>query len=300
MVGILDGNPSISHLFYSVHLEKSPDHQNVQAEFEKSLELLYGNDLDHSKIYLLLSDSAKYMTKFVNNLKESHLYPNLLHVKCLAHFIHIICNNIRKANPNVDKFFTMLNKFFISNIVKYEFKRITKLPIPRKIIRTRWGSFINLASYVHKNFNMIKRFLNLNIFKSNTYLKSLRKCINARSFKNDLANIHEYNYLTFYIKTLENPNLLLSDSLKIIDKIRDKLKDQTLLTKFNNLVNNNKDLSKLIELSNHDNNFIYSQIVSVDIERSFSIYHRLLRTRPNILVKNLMKILVIQSNSNKL
>ena len=299
MVGMLDGKPSKSHLFYCSDLEESACSKNVLAHFEKSLNIIFKNNINYDNIKAIITDSAKYCQKFFNDFKSKYSLTNIFHIKCLAHIIHIICNNIRLKYKIIDKFFTILNKFFISNIIKNKFKIFSKLSIPPKIIRTRWCSFLDLATYIFNNFNKIKRFLysKLNI---NSYLLFLRNCLAQKRFKKDLSIINNYSFLSIYLKQLQDPNLCISKSFDIIEDIKNRLNNQDLLNKFDELITSNSGLTSIFNLSKNDKDLSYCLSNSIDVEKSFSHLQKIVKNRPRLSIENIRKHLIIQLNHNKL
>jgi hypothetical protein len=62
---------------------------------------LYPEGVKKDKVLLSLSDAAPYMKKAVEVLQI--FYQNIIHVTCLAHGLHRICETIREEFPAVNK-----------------------------------------------------------------------------------------------------------------------------------------------------------------------------------------------------
>lgn len=291
--------PSVSHLFYSADLGTSANSKNVLEHLDKSLKFIYNYNINYNNIRLIISDSTSYCIKFFDEFKSINSLNNIYHVRCLAHQIHIICNNIRLSFPIVDKFFTQLNKYFIPNLVKSDFKTNTTLPIPPKIIRTCWCSFIDLTRYIYNNYLTLSNYFNLLHLKENTYLIFIRKCLADKKFKKDISVLNNYSFLSNHIKTLQNHKIPLKTSLDITSDGQKKLIDKTLLNKFNHLIISN-NLFSLYNVSKNDPDYKYCLSNSIDCEKSFSHFQRTVRNRPAFKIDNLKKHLIIQLNSNKL
>jgi len=294
MTGTLCGTPSKSMLYYTSELKVPANHLNIYQEFIKSLNFLFENNINYKNIYLIISDSAYYTNRFVEKLKTSKLFSNILHVKCVAYKLHILCEKIRILCPKTYDYLSNFKKFFKPLKVKNSYKAITKLPLPPKIVKTRWGSFINTSYFHYQNFTKIKKFINnKNLNICNTYITRIKNNINCKAFKKELILINKYKFLSSYIKSLENPKISTLDAYELIEKTKSQTTNKILKQKLNNLfdIQNNNDLYILLEKIKSDKDLQFSPIVSSDVERSFSLQNNLLLIRPNITVNMLKKLL---------
>ncbi len=102
-----------------------------------------------------------------------------------------------------------------------------------------------------------------------------------------LIEISEFTFLTDSITKLESQGLRLKEQLEILDNVKSKLKGKPL-GKLKNSLNKNPDLLKFTNPDN-DHEFKmqikYASLVSVDVERSFSIYKAILTDRRHNLTK---------------
>jgi hypothetical protein len=73
-----------------------------------SLGILYAEGVKKDKVLLFLSDAAPYMKKAGEVLQI--FYQNMIHVTCLAHGLHRICETIREEFPAVNKLISSTKK----------------------------------------------------------------------------------------------------------------------------------------------------------------------------------------------
>ena len=103
-------------------------------------------------------DQALYMVSAVNQLK--YLFPKLKHVTCLVHALHRVCESIRNEYDIVNQFISGPKKILLkasSHTVVY--REITGLPLPKFLVITRWGTWIECAAFLCENFDKIKEFV---------------------------------------------------------------------------------------------------------------------------------------------
>lgn len=102
LVGRLDSAKPISHLLHIVELDASVNNVYISQIVNDSINLLWPDKVYYDRFRLLLSDQAKYMLKAGNNLKV--LYPNLLHVTCVCHALHRVCEKLHADYQHAKKF----------------------------------------------------------------------------------------------------------------------------------------------------------------------------------------------------
>lgn len=110
LVGALDSEASsIPFLLACEQVEKANTETTCQF-INESLRILWPDRIEYGRLLVLISDSASYMKSAYNGLKT--LYPKLLHVTCLAHGLHLICDKIRVTFPVADAVVTEVKKVF--------------------------------------------------------------------------------------------------------------------------------------------------------------------------------------------
>jgi len=101
VVGTLEKNESGKiFLLTSEQLERA-NFSTISKLFDKSMNLLWPNDVLHDNVLLFLTDAAPYMVKAANSLKA--LYSKMVHVTCLAHAHHRVAEKIRGSFKKVDE-----------------------------------------------------------------------------------------------------------------------------------------------------------------------------------------------------
>lgn len=130
------------------------------AQFiESTLQLLWPDCIKYDNVLLLVTDAASYMKKTASSLKI--LYPNMIHLTCLAHGLHRIAEEVRAQFPDLDKLISNGKKIFLKCPTRCEkFKaNASDVPLPPQPVVTRWGTWLTAALYYAKHFNTIKVIL---------------------------------------------------------------------------------------------------------------------------------------------
>uniref|UniRef100_A0A2S2PHA5 DUF659 domain-containing protein n=1 Tax=Schizaphis graminum TaxID=13262 RepID=A0A2S2PHA5_SCHGA len=86
--------------------------QTVGKLFNDAMQLLWPSGVKYENVLLFVTDVAPYMVKAADSLTV--LFPNLIHLTCLAHGIHRVYETIRAEYTTVDK--------MIANVKKNTFK----------------------------------------------------------------------------------------------------------------------------------------------------------------------------------
>ena len=100
-------------------------------------------DFDPSHLWLLLSDAVSYMLK-CGKIMKREINPYLLHLTCLIHALHRICEKARSLFKVVN---TLLKNG--KNIFRKSHLRVTKwtqssdLALPPQVCVTQWGTWVN-------------------------------------------------------------------------------------------------------------------------------------------------------------
>ena len=92
---------------------------------------------DNNLLKVLVSDAAAYMLKAGNDLKV--FYPSLIHITCLCHGLHRICELVREMFPAVDQLISATKKVFLKAPARVQaFKEsCPNLSLPPEPILTR-------------------------------------------------------------------------------------------------------------------------------------------------------------------
>ena len=155
---------------HSIDIKRNPNYDIVLNKFCESLKILYNNEQDYKLISLIVSDSAKYMKKFVQVLKLDTRFSHIYHMCCFAHIIHKLSEQLRKHTSLLDNFIIKLQKFLIP--IKNQYQDFTQLKIPPRYCSTRWGTFISCVKFYYNNYIKIFNFINSRNSKKNSYVKN--------------------------------------------------------------------------------------------------------------------------------
>ena len=130
----------------------------INPKIIQTLTDLNKGEINHKNLKLVISDGAPHALKVGKLLKS--LFEDFKHVTCFCHMLHRICEFIRSINKRLDYFIAEFKRFFIKNKVnKEEFKTKCSVSLPEFPILTRWGTWINCACYIFKNYAEILKFL---------------------------------------------------------------------------------------------------------------------------------------------
>ena len=295
LVGKIDGSISKSMLLCTLFL-KQTNHTTVQQSVHKACALLYGSEIPFKKIWFLISDQAPYMVKAGKVLKET--FPNLKHITCLAHALNIVCESIKDEHGVVNDMIAGMKAILAkSNVRSQQFSEICKLPLPPSVIEIRWNSWLNAAFYYAKNFTVIKSFI-VALDTDSKAVEKLKKCIEETDLEQSLFDLNKYAFLTEAVTRLQKHGLTVEEQMTILSSVRSKLTGYQL-EKLEKSLSKNPDWNFFEKLSVDEKikcNFV--PMVSVDVERSFSIYRYILSDRRYSLTESHLAMLnVIQFNN---
>ena len=137
---------------------KSTKAVDIQSAVKKVLKNIFPNGVPMNRIKLAVTDGAHTMESAVKELKVK--FPNLKHIKCLAHTLSLVCETVRTKNELSDEFISNMKKLFLNSPKHINFwKEICQIPLPPQPVITRWGTLLNAAYYYVNNFKVIEEFL---------------------------------------------------------------------------------------------------------------------------------------------
>uniref|UniRef100_A0A6P7GZA6 Uncharacterized protein LOC114348782 n=1 Tax=Diabrotica virgifera virgifera TaxID=50390 RepID=A0A6P7GZA6_DIAVI len=112
-----------------------------------------------NKILLMVSDAASYMVKAGRQQKV--LYPNLIHVTCLAHGLNRMTEEIRNSFPTGNSLISNVKKIFLKSPLRIQIykEKLPNTPLPPEPIITRWGTFLKPACFYAEHFLPIKELI---------------------------------------------------------------------------------------------------------------------------------------------
>lgn len=223
----------------------------------------------------------------------------------------------------------MLFSFILSQAPRRKLLFKTLFPdlaLPPQPVITRWGTWIKAAVYFAENFENIATFLNQLDPTEASCIKNAQIAAGNIRIKLDLAFIKaNFSCIPDAILKLEAKGLHVAEAIAIFKSVRlhlEKIQRKDFLNKYVQVLNKNEGLTVLSQISciiengadalQNKNEFIeslhpdiisalkYAPVTSCDVERSFSVYKRILEdNRRSFLFENLLKHLIIHCNSNR-
>ena len=109
IVGILNSEKSETFLINCEVLE-AVNSQSIASLICDSLRKLWNGNIKSDNILFLVTDAATYMKKAAVGLKV--FFPKLIHITCVAHGLHNVCEEIRKNFPKVNDLIANVKSIF--------------------------------------------------------------------------------------------------------------------------------------------------------------------------------------------
>ncbi|XP_003742228.1 uncharacterized protein LOC100899883 [Galendromus occidentalis] len=308
--------PSTPWLIGSEIVERT-NHASIAQAFCNSLSLLWPGGIKHDKVLLFVSDAAPYMKKAGAGLKV--LFPKMIHLTCLAHAIHRVCEEIRVSFPEVDCLIANVKKVFLKapSRVRVFRESAPDVALPPEPIVTRWGTWISAAMYYAANLEDIKRVLEQLDGNEAAAIGKSQDLVSDPVLKCRLTFIAS-NFATLpdSITKLESTKQLLGTTIRVVEELRQHIDSAkgpiatSIQNKFQRVIRLNAGYDVLrkiqdtlqggtlhAELSEYSASelldFKYAPIASVDVERSFSRYKALLSDRRYSLTPENLKYHII-------
>lgn len=129
VVGVLKNDKVASELSFLVKCKELPaaNHVTIVRLFNETMHMIWPNGIKYDNVLLFLSDGAPYMRKAGEVLSVSFSY--MIHVTCVVHALHRLCEFIRLLYPNVDKLVSNGKKNFFLNRHRGLISSEKKIPI---------------------------------------------------------------------------------------------------------------------------------------------------------------------------
>ena len=219
----------------------------------------------------------------------------------------------------VDKLVSSMKKIFLKapDRVSSFHEMYPGVPLPPKPIITRWGTWLNAASYYADHLNEIAAFVVTLEENDCSAIKEVQKLLSKKKEKitMEIVEIRQYYCgIAETITKLETKGLSLVEAAELWEDAIMYLSatpHQIIATKIESINSKNPDLPVMLKLAKNDASvlglhpfnemspadmarFRFAPLVSVDVERSFSMFKNVLRdNRRSFLVENLKQHLVI-------
>ena len=306
MVGVLNGQKHEPMLLNVEFSESSTDNIKIQEVVKNASKILWPGECDFHKLELIISDQAAYMIKAIEELKKKSIsFPNIKHISCLCHAIHLVAGKIQNENSNLNKFMMNIKTFLLKSPKRrMDFKTRTGLTLPPVPVKTRWGTWLKTAEFYVKNYDVVKNFVLQYVPDSESQAFDILHHIVLNQdeiVQQQLLDIRKFFPIPPAITALETRNLTMNEQLSILEGVKTLIQGhKSLEFKLTESLRKNPDLisftssEKLSEKIERE----YCPLVSVDVERSFSKYKHLLSPkRLSLSTENIKNLMLIQCNS---
>lgn len=321
IVGILssDGEKSKETFLLNTACLDKTNHATVAKFVDESLCLL-GTGFKKENFLLFVTDAAPYMIKAGKHLTT--FYVNMIHMTCLAHAIHRVCEFIRSSFEDVDGLISNCKKIFLKSPARLNaFKEaLPDIPLPPRPVITRWGTWLTAALYYGRHFDEIKGILDTFDESQCAAIPKAKRLMASSTIQAHLACIEaNFSKLPEYIVRLEHSHLSLTQQFDVIENLKTDLADNgseicdAVEAKLEFVLNKNpgfkrmKKICNILQGSTEESDefsahqlaaFKFAPMASVDVERSFSTYKQLYRdNRHNFTFENLKSHLIIHCNT---
>lgn len=297
LIGTLS-NPTQSYLIRTFTTNDSINADIITRYIDDCIHLL---NIQRESFLLLISDAATYMIKAAKNLKI--FYKMLTHITCLSHLLHNSVLRLRSFYPDIDNLISSTKAATVKNASRAQnFAAIGKPPTP---VLTRWGTWLEAAEYYHNNFRQVHDIISS--FSDDGLLVSRNKeSINKEGLERKLEELMScYGVLIKMIREFENKEYHVKSGVEAIINLNFN-GDPKEIKKYLLQRLDKNEILKIVEkrelvagLDSNDMDLLNkAQCTSVDVERSFSILKKLLRSDRNFGFGNINEYMICYYNKN--
>ena len=249
-------------------------------------------------VNLLISDAASYMCRAGNVLKE--IYPNLLHVTCLAHLMHNCALKIKSFYKEVDDLIATVKASVVKNKTRAADFDVCGRP-PQPVV-TRWGSWLDAANYYAEKLPQVREIVNSWNGEGMIVQKAKSK-VNEQKLASQLTEISQcYNGLSNLILKMENSTYTIQKAYEDINSLGFG-SDPLQLKKYIKKRLEKNDVKIIVELSRPDiPPALYAKLLQfqptlASVERSFSLLKSFLRPNRNFADVNIEHYMKLYFNA---
>jgi len=296
LVAPLTGEPVQPMLLKMYNLDKTNSSTVMQC-FNDACSKLWPEGIKYDRVWMVLTDQASYMLSAFSNLKA--MYSSLRHVTCIAHALHRVCEAVRVEYSKANNFICEMKKVLLKAPARIQIYRdVTGLPLPPVPVITRWGTWLRAAVFYCENFDKIQLFLSQLSDSESEAVGKVKKLSRDNDVRNELYAAHSFKFLADNITKLETRNLPKETQWQILNETRENVAGFTS-EKLEASLARNPDLLRVMDKSDLEFRVKtkFAPLVSVDVERSFSIYQNILSSnRLNFTFANVEMVCVSSYN----
>lgn len=190
--------------------------------------ILQPEGIRYEKVLLLLTDAAPYMKLAGNTL--CGIYQKLIHLTCLAHGVHNVCEEIMKIYGNVNSLVSNGKTIIVKSRNRRQLfeQMFPEIPLPPEPVRTRQGLWLKSVEYYTKYFTSFCDFVKKLDANESKAIEDTQNLIIEfeSSLICDLTYIKaNFNCLIEMITKLETNGMLLFNSLNLIDSTLSQMRE---------------------------------------------------------------------------
>ncbi|MGH0165696.1 UNVERIFIED_CONTAM: hypothetical protein FKN15_049446 [Acipenser sinensis] len=158
---VIDGTGKVSPYLADMHFMQKTNHSTVS---QAVIQTMQSYEIAYNIVVVFDTDNARYMKKAYKTVL-SGLFPDSIHVTCLAHIINLVgesfCKLFEDVNAMVKAFSQMFymvggRKMRYLNYLRQNFPSATMAPDP---VATRWNSWFAGVQYHANHFHYYHGFV---------------------------------------------------------------------------------------------------------------------------------------------
>lgn len=318
IVGILRPNEAGKKFLLTTEVLNEVNHLTIENLFHESMSILWPQNIQYDDVLLFVTDAAPYIVKAAKSLQKR--FTKMIHVTCLVHGLHRVCDTIRASYKEVDSFIANVKKIFAKAPSRTRtFNQMAPgVPLPPQPVLTRWGTWLEAVLYYATHYNKVVSVINTFNSEEASSIANAKSLISEQLLKELQFIQTNFGNLPKAITQLERSGIELSKSINIIEKVSNSITravpdpiTERVKEKLSAVLHKNNGFSVLREIQhkivNHkemsDNLILYyshAPITSCDTERSFSRYKNILSdTRRKFKFSNLKMHIVTPTKKTK-
>ena len=223
IIGQLDKNQF--HKPFMANCEFLDGPENSKRVVKLLEDTLQEYNIKPAEMKLLVSDAVSYMLTAGQILKKRNL--KMIHVTCIVHGFHRVCETIRVLFPKANKWITALKKIFKKSplrVMRFKQKN-PKLALPPQPVTTRWGTWLVAAIYHDTNYEAVCNVIKDLDPEDADSIQQAQELMKDPAVKEEMAFIAKH--LTFFIytiKNLEEQGLTLAEQLQYYEDAKIQMK----------------------------------------------------------------------------
>lgn len=140
------------------------DRVNFNTVSQAVISCLNSYNINFSDVWAFVTDSASYMKKAFNTMLHG-LFPNSIHVTCLAHLLNLVLQVFPDTFEDLNRVCALVKRVFCKapqrrQELRAYMQALGLAPVmPVFAVLTRWGSWIEAVQYLAENLDILCDFV---------------------------------------------------------------------------------------------------------------------------------------------